>query len=589
MGLKKIKRLRLKGPSSTSPSALAVLLAKGRSSQQNGDLDLAINCYTKAIRLSPNNAFALHELGLVYNLKRDSAKAESFYRLACNLAPEMGSAHYNLGNLLIGQGKLIEALSCLQQAADLKPDNADALTNIGVALYELGKVDRAIEYFQKALAVNPASPQLRSTLVSALHYIETATGDDILQESKQWWDSHGRPLYRKILHTNPHSPTRKLKIGYISPDFREHSIYYFITPLLSAHDRSQYEIFCYSDVSQPDWATVEIKALADHWRDITHSPDEAVALAIEKDGIDLLIDLAGHMTANRLCVFAQKPAPVQISWLGYPGTTGLPTIDYRLIDSITDPEGEADRYHSEKLIRLPGCFLCYHPPKEALEPGPAPAERSGIFTFGSFNNPAKINQALLTVWATILQQLPNSRLLLKGKHLNDRGVQRSFLDSFTSRGIDAARICFSPHLPSRREHLSLYNDIDLCLDTFPYNGTTTTLEALWMGVPVLTMRGERHASRVGASILQALGRPDLITATPQAYIDAAIRAGAEPLALGQQRSGLRRQLLASALCDSRRFARRIEHAYRQAWQEWSKACGWCEIARLHQCLVQKHP
>ena len=570
--LKKLKRLRPKTPSSTSPPALAALLAKGRRSQQSGDLDLAIDCYAKAIRLSPNNAFALHELGLVYNLKGDSAKAESYYRLACALAPEMGSAHYNLGNLLIGQGKIVEALACLTQAANLEPDNADALTNIGVALYELGKVDRAVEYFQKALAVNPASPQLHSTLVSALHYIETATADDIFQKSKQWWECHGRPLYRKILHANPPSPTRKLNIGYISPDFREHSIYYFITPLLRAHDRSQYEIFCYSDVSQPDWATAEIKALADHWRDIAHSPDEAVALTIERDGIDLLIDLAGHMTDNRLRVFAQKPAPVQMSWLGYPGTTGLPTIDYRLIDSITDPEGEADRCHSEKLIRLPGCFLCYQPPDETLEPGPPPFDRSGIFTFGSFNTPEKINQTRLTVWSTILQQLPNSRLLLKGKHLNDHAVQGSFLDSFTSRGLDAARICFSPHLPSRKEHLALYNDIDLCLDPFPYNGTTTTLEALWMGVPVLTMLGERHASRVSASILQALGRPDLVTVTPQAYIDAAIRAGSTPVALGRQRSTLRRQLLASPLCDARLFAKRMEYVYRQAWQEWSKAC-----------------
>lgn len=571
MRLSKIKRFRPKVPASAASLTLDSLLAKGRTCQQNGDFDLAITCYTKATRLSPNNAFALHELGLAYNLKGDAAKAEFYYRLARDLAPEMGSAHYNLGNLLISQGKIVEALSCHQEAVRLEPDNADALTNIGVALYELGQVDRAIEYFQKALAVNPDSPQLHSTLVSALHYIETETAEDIFQNSKQWWEAHGRPLYRKILHVNSPNPTRKLKVGYISPDFREHSIYYFITPLLKAHDRSQYEIFCYSDVSQPDWATAEIKGLTDHWRDITHSPDQAVALAIEKDGIDLLIDLAGHMTANRLRVFAQKPAPVQISWLGYPGTTGLPTIDYRLVDAITDPVGEADRWHSEKLLRLPGCFLCYQPPAEPIEPGPSPLSREGVFTFGSFNNPAKLNQSLLTVWATILRQLPNSRLLLKGKHLSDHEVQRSFLNAFSGQGIDAARICFSPHLPSRLEHLALYNDIDLCLDPFPYNGTTTTLEALWMGVPVLTLRGERHASRVGASILETLGRPDLIAATPQAYIAAAIRAGSEPEELAGQRSALRRQLLASSLCDATRFARRVECAYRQAWQEWSKA------------------
>ncbi len=544
------------------------MLAKGQRYQQNGDLDLAISCYAKVVQLDPKDAVAIHQLGVAYHIKGDLAKAETYYRLACDLDPELGSARYNLGNVLIKQGKIIEALSCHQLAAKLEPGNADALTNIGVALYELGRVDEASEYFQKALAINPADPKLHSTLVSALHYMPEASNHDIFQKSRQWWQGHGSPLYRKILYANVPGPDRRLKVGYISPDFREHSIYYFIAPLIKAHDRSQFDIYCYSDVTEPDQATTEIKALADHWRDTTHFSDNALALAIERDGIDLLIDLAGHMTGNRLPVFAKKPAPVQISWLGYPGTTGLPTIDYRLVDAITDPPGEADLFHSEKLLRLPGCFLCYQPPGESLEPGPVPSARSGIFTFGSFNNPAKINQPLIAVWSKILQQLPNSRMLLKGKHLNDTGVQRSFLNSFTSQGVKASQLCFSPHLPCRRDHLALYNDIDLCLDPFPYNGTTTTLEALWMGVPVLTLLGARHASRVSASILQALGRPDLIARDHEAYIGAALRLASQPSADGLCRKTIRHQLLGSALCDARHFTRRIERVYRQAWQQW---------------------
>lgn len=569
MRLRKIKKHSHASAGGT-PSTLAALLDKGGKAQRSGDLEQAISCYTKAIRLSPNNAFALHELGLAYNLKGEMAKAESFYRLASSLDPEMASAHYNLGNLLISQGKIVEALACHQRAVQLEPDNVDALSNIGVAFYELGQMPLAIEYFNKSLAINPGSAPLHSTLVSALHYLDTASAADILQNAKQWWDAHGRPLYRKVLHRNPIDPARKLKVGYISPDFREHSIYYFITPLLKAHDRTHFDIFCYADISRPDWATNEIKGLSDHWRDITQAADEAVALTIERDGIDLLIDLAGHMTGNRLRVFAQKPAPVQISWLGYPGTTGLPTIDYRLVDEVTDPLGEADHGHSEELVRLPGCFLCYQPPAEDIDPGPPPHLASGVFTFGSFNNPAKISPALLTTWAAILGKLPNSRLLLKGKHLDDCGAQDSLRATFTRLGIEAAQICFSPHLPSRREHLALYNDIDLCLDTFPYNGTTTTLEALWMGVPVLTLRGKRHASRVGASILQAIGRPELITDTPQAYIETAIRLAAEPLALGTRGAALRSQLLASPLCETRRFAQGVESAYRRAWQKWGE-------------------
>lgn len=573
MSLRKIKRVRPKDPAGNSPAVLENLLAKGRSHQGRGELDLAIYCYAKVLRQSPQHVVALHELGLVYDLKGDFAKAESYYRLALDLAPDMGCAHYNLGNLLTRQGKLVEALVCYQHATRLEPENVDALTNIGVALHDLGQVDAARKYFDKALALNPSSPQLHSTLASSLHYMETASAADIFRNASHWWEAHGRRLYRKILYRNDPTPTRKLKVGYVSPDFREHSIYYFITPLLRAHDRSQVEVFCYADVGQPDWATAEIKGLAEHWRDIAHSSDEAVVHAIERDGIDLLIDLAGHMTGNRLRVFAQKPAPVQISWLGYPGTTGLPTIDYRLVDAVTDPPGEADCWHSEKLLRLPGCFLGYQPPAEALEPGPSPCARAGIFTFGSFNNPAKINPALLNLWGAILRQLPDSRLLLKGKHLNDSEVQRSFLQAFTGQGIEAARICFSPYLASRREHLALYNEVDLCLDTFPYTGTTTTLEALWMGVPVLSLLGERHGSRVGASILQALGRPDLIAQTPQAYVEAAVRLGSEPQGLAVCRGDLRRRLLSSPLCDARAFARRIECAYREAWQEWAMPQG----------------
>ena len=566
MNLRKIKRHRpQQGASAGAPPLLAAMLDKGRGYQQQGRLDLAIDCYAKATRLAPQDAVAVHQLGVAHYLKGELGLAEVYYRRACDLAPTLGSAHYNLGNLLIGQGKIMEALPCLKEAARLEPDNDHALTNIGVALYELGRVEEAIVYFEEALAVNPAASHLHSTLVSALHYLPEASAYDIMQKSRQWWKIHGRPLYRRLRHANVPAPTRRLKVGYLSPDFREHSISYFITPLLEAHDRSQYEVFCYSDVEKPDAATTEIKALADHWRDSFHLSDEALTLAIERDGIDLLIDLTGHMTGNRLSVFARKPAPVQISWLGYPGTTGLPTIDYRLVDAITDPPGEADLTHSERLIRLPGCFLCYQPPTESLEPGSVPAESSGRFTFGSFNNPAKLNPPLIETWAALLGQLPHSRLLLKGRHLSDHGVQLSFLDSFVGHGIPAARISFSPLLPGRREHLALYNDIDLCLDPFPYNGTTTTMEALWMGVPVLTLRGTRHASRVGSSILQGLGRPDLIAATPESYIETAIALASSPR---QDRKDLRRQLLASSLCDRHLFARRLEDAYRQSWQAW---------------------
>ena len=547
-------------------SAFNTWLAKGIAAQQGGDLPGAIASLSKAVLANPKHAVATHELGLAYALRGDMPLAESYYRLAIALDPLLASAHYNLGNLLIAQGQIIQALTCFQEAARLDPDDADALTNCGVAFYELGQVERAIPFFQKALAADPTSPDRHSTLASALHYLPTASGDDLLHAAQGWWQTHGRPLYRKILYPNPITPGRRLKVAYLSPDFREHSIYSFITPLLKAHDRSRFEILCLSDVLKPDWATEEIRDLSEGWRDIAHTTDEVVALIVEREGIDILVDLAGHMNGNRLRVFAKKPAPVQISWLGYPGTTGLPTIDYRLVDAITDPEGEADSWHSEQLVRLPGCFLCYQPPAEPITPGPPPCQRTGRFTFGSFNNPAKLNPPLLAIWATILKDVPGSRLLLKGKHLDNPKVQATLTRVFSDHGLDGTRLSFSPYLPSPGEHLALYNDIDLCLDPFPYNGTTTTLEALWMGVPVLTLLGPRHAGRVGASLLHSLGLPGLITDTPQAYIKTAIHLASDTSPLVPRGEALRRQLLKAEVCNPQLFAQRVEAIYDRAWQ-----------------------
>lgn len=548
-------------------------LAQGMAAQGHGDLQGAITALSKALLAKPNHAVAAHELGLTYALKGDLPQAEAHYRLAIKLDPLLASAHYNLGNLLIGQGQIVQALSCYQEAARLDSGDADALTNCGVAFYELGQVERAIPFFQKALAVDPSSSERHSTLASVLNYLPTASGPDILQAAEGWWQAHGRPLYRKILHSNPVTPGRRLKVGYLSPDFREHSIYSFITPLLKAHDRRRFEILCLSDVQAPDWATQEIRDLSDGWRDISQKTDEAVALIVEREGIDILVDLAGHMTANRLRVFAKKPAPIQISWLGYPATSGLPTIDYRLVDAITDPEGEADSWHSEHLVRVPGCFLCYQPPTALVAPGPPPCQRQGCFTFGSFNNPAKLNPPLLAAWATIIKNVPGSRLLLKGKHLDNPEVQASFRRVFVEHGLDGARIAFSPLLPSPGQHLALYNDIDLCLDPFPYNGTTTTLEALWMGVPVLTLLGSRHAGRVGASLLRSVGLPELIAATPQAYIETAIRLASLPSALAPRGEALRRQLFGAEVCNPQLFAQRLEAIYDSAWQRAQTSLG----------------
>jgi predicted O-linked N-acetylglucosamine transferase (SPINDLY family) len=357
----------------------------------------------------------------------------------------------------------------------------------------------------------------------------------------------------------------------VSADFRAHSVASFLTPLLEGHCRRVVEIFCYADVIRPDAVTAHLRGLADHWLPVAGMPDEALSQRIRADGIDILVDLGGHTAHNRLRVFACKPAPVQLTWLGYPNTTGLRAIDYRIVDDVTDPPGAADGFASETLLRLPGGFLCYGAAKDATEPAPPPCLKTGVITFGSFNNPAKMSPATLDTWAELLTRVAGARLLLKGKPFADEACRASFLARFGERGVAAERVQLIAWLPNSTAHLALYEQIDIALDPFPYNGTTTTCEALWMGVPVVTLRGNRHSARVGASLLGQLGLTDWIAASTGDYVEIALALGADPGNLHSLRHSLRRLMAASSLCDGNAFARKIENAYRTIWQRWCEA------------------
>ena len=336
--------------------------------------------------------------------------------------------------------------------------------------------------------------------------------------------------------------------------------------MLTAHDRAAVEIFCYAEVKRPDEVTERLKALADHWRVTVGLSDEAVAAQVAADGIDILVDLAGHSAANRLAIFARKPAPVQVTWLGYPHSTGLSAIDYRLVDAVTDPVD--DVMASEKLVRLDGTFLCYGPPPDAPQPGPPPSLESGTITFGSFNNPTKYSAATIDAWIELLSRVPGSRLLLKGLPFADASMRALYHTRFSERGIAPQRIMLVGHIPERTTHLAHYREIDVALDPFPYNGTTTTCEALWMGVPVVTFRGDRHSARVGASLLASVGLDELIADDVEQYIALAKGLADDRSRLVQLRSSLRTQMAASRLCDAPRFARKTEAAYRCMWQMW---------------------
>ena len=374
-----------------------------------------------------------------------------------------------------------------------------------------------------------------------------------------------------IVYANAHEVGRRLRIGYVSGDFCRHSVAYFLQPLLRNHDHEAVEVFCYAEVARPDDKTQRLREFADQWLTTVGMTDDALAKRITEDRIDILIDLAGHTGKNRLRVFARKPAPIQVTWLGYPNTTGLSSIDYRLVDDITDPESVCDTFASETLMRLQGGFLCYDPVADAPQPALPPSLTTGGVTFGSFNNPAKISNATLDVWAALLVRRPDARLLLKGLPFADADTRASLLARLGERSVAAERIELIAWSPSPADHLALYHRVDIALDTFPYNGTTTTCEALWMGVPVVVRRGDRHASRVGASLLSQIDLTDFIASSAEEYVEIALRLANDPARLSDLRHSLRPRMAASSLCDGRTFARKIEAAFRIMWQQWCEA------------------
>jgi predicted O-linked N-acetylglucosamine transferase (SPINDLY family) len=358
-----------------------------------------------------------------------------------------------------------------------------------------------------------------------------------------------------------------LRVGYVSGDFREHSVAYFLEPVLrgqGGHDRAAVEVFCYADQRKRDAMTERLVSFGHQWRWVAGMSDDAVAELVRKDGIDVLVDLAGHSAENRLLVFARKPAPVQVTWLGYPNTTGLSAMDYRVTDAVADPPdlGEDERY-SEKLVRLPRCFLCYGMEREWPEVGTLPAQANGFVTFGSFNNIGKVSERTMRLWGKVLQAAPGARLLLKYRSLGDEGTRRVVREAMAKCGVDVSRVEMVGHVGSHVEHLKLYGRVDVGLDTTPYCGTTTTCEAMAMGVPVVTLAGNSHVSRVGASLMTAVGMGEMAAASEDAYVSIAVKVAGDVENLKHVRLGLRERMRGSGLCDAVSFAREMEGAMRR--------------------------
>jgi predicted O-linked N-acetylglucosamine transferase (SPINDLY family) len=423
-------------------------------------------------------------------------------------------------------------------------------------------LDEAIACLERAVSLAPTDAIMHSNLIYTLQYHPNYDAAALFHAQRGWNEKHARPLAQFILpHDNDPDPERRLRIGYISPYFYCQAESFFVVPLLEAHDHQNFDIHCYAGVIRPDAITERIRKSADAWHDVLGCKDADLAEQIRHDKIDVLIDLAMHMAQNRLTMFARKPAPVQAAWLAYPGGTGLDAMDYRITDAYMDPEDHATPFYAEESIRLPDCWCCYDPLGDIP---PASPRAEDPICFGSINNPCKVNDPLLRLWSQVLHSTADSRLLLQTISAIQEDQIRGF---FAGLGISTDRLEFVPRYP-RTDYLQLYGRIDICLDPLPYNGITTTCDALWMGVPVVTLTGNTAAGRAGLSILANVGLSDLVAHSPEQFIQIAGNLALDLPRLARLRRTLRERMRQSPLMDSQRFARNMEAAYRKMWQRW---------------------
>jgi protein O-GlcNAc transferase len=544
----------------------------GSALQEKGHLDESIVCYRKAIELNAGFAYAYNNLGSALRSKKIIDDAIINLKKALQLNPEFFHAYNNLGLSFQDKGQLDDAIGCYQEALRINSNCSEVYNNVGCIFQEIGQVHKACDFFREALKRNPHNPSYYSNLLLSLNYSANLDASTIYHEHLQFSKYCTYPISSITApYNNKPIPGRRLKIGYISPDFRKQSVGFFIEPILESHNHNDFEIFCYYNYPALDEMTARMKLYADQWRHIIGMTDEKVTELIRDDQIDILVDLAGHTAFNRLRVFACKPAPVQVSWLGYPNTTGLSAIDYRLVDNHTDPPDTSDRFYTETLLRLPDTFLCYRPYQSSPEVKELPYLTNGHLTFGSFNILTKLTPEVISLWSQILKRIENSKLLIKRKSLSSRIAREYVFSQFIQHDIDPKSIELMAMTPIFKEHLEIYNRIDICLDTFPYNGTTTTCEALWMGVPVITLVGNTHVSRVGHSLLLNIGLNEFIANTHEEYIEIAVNLSKDLKKLRSLRTSLRAMMKHSPLCDAIRFTGNLEKTYRQIWKIWCRA------------------
>jgi predicted O-linked N-acetylglucosamine transferase (SPINDLY family) len=601
-------------PSISRPTAhdqnfqtVAQLLNSAQQHRDAGRLSEAQALYEQILDHDPNSTQALNNLGIILASRRQFEEAITYFRRIVAANPRQAQGQLNLGNALAEVGKLDEAKLCMSRALELMPNWPPALVNLGHLLQQSGEIDRARELLERAVAQNPDNANAlvslgnvhkdAARLTQAIECYERAmqarpdfaaadsnrifalglhpdyTADAIYEQQRVWDRRHAAPLAKlRQPHDNDKEPDRRLRIGYVSADFRDHAVGRNILPLIREHDRERFEVMLYSNVDKPDGMTDLFRAGRDGWRDVVMLDDQRCADLIRRDRIDILVDLSLHSRGNRLLVFAQKPAPVQVCFAGYPGGTGMETMDWRLTDPYLDPAGQFDAVYIERSHRLADSFWCYD--RAAMEwdaDGGAPptvtdlpALHNGFITFGCLNNFCKVNDGVLELWGQVLRNVASSRMLLM---VPPGECRHRVLTKLGNLGVAAERIGFVTYQP-RQKYLAEFGGVDLGLDTFPYNGHTASLDAMWMGVPVITRVGKTVVGRAGFSQLCNLGLPELAAQDDEQFVAIATDWAGDLPRLAQLRRTLRERMSASPLADASRFARNIEAAYRQMWRTW---------------------
>jgi len=527
----------------------------------HGNYSRALVHFKEAIRLNGNFVEAFSNLGNAQNALGDFNGAIISYKEAIKRDRNFFEAYYNLGNCLRQTHNFDEAITCYKAALYVRPESEEALTNLGEALQTIGKVVEAERCYRKIVENSAGKNTLAfSNLLICINYNPVYSPKRLLAEHLAFGKTVSFLTNPAIFNPVRGKTYAKIRLGYVSPDFCMHPVSRFIEPVLRFHDKNAFELFCYSDTIKPDEITENMRRCSGTWKDTAPLSDDQAAELIAQDEIDILVDLSGHTARNRLLVFAKKPAKIQASYLGYPNTTGLSTMDYYLTDESLDEDGD-DGFYSEKLIRLEKCFCTFMPYDNAPDVRALPAGQTGSVTFGSLHTLTRLNDRVLDLWSRLLLAVPASRLSIVRNTLVG-GVRERLMREFEQRGIARERIDLRNMLPIDG-HLGLYHDIDICLDTFPWSGHTTACEALWMGVPVVTLLGERHAGRMASSILRAAGFPDLIARSENEYISRATRLATSIENLAHIREGLRSALKQSDLCDARGFTKRLEKAFKK--------------------------